>query len=326
MNMKGGGIMRIRFGYVAIAMNLPKVTSSSSVTYKYYNSILRKEEKLNKLKSVTLSNFEDLKKILTYNIKNDIHFYRLTSKLFPLATHPNVKWDYSTIFSVEMKKIGELINKSNMRVSTHPDQFNVLNSDKEEVYQNTLINLEHHYEIFKHMQLKNPKMVIHVGSAKGGKLHSVKRLVDRFITIPKHIRELILFENDDKLYTAAETLYICKKLEVPMVLDLHHYICNRDGEDIEELLPEIFKTWEKEVLPPKIHVSSPRDYPLDRKHSDYVNPNIVINFIEKSKKIDCDFDIMIEAKHKDVAMFKLVSQIKKKRSEWKWIDKTTLEI
>ena len=55
--------MRVRFGYVAIAMRLDKVTSSSPVTYKKYSSIESERERLSLLKRVTQSNLIDLIKI-----------------------------------------------------------------------------------------------------------------------------------------------------------------------------------------------------------------------------------------------------------------------
>ena len=71
--------MKIRLGYVAISNALgKKVTSSSNVTYKTYSKITSEEKKIEKLKSITHSNFEGLEKILRYNIENDIHFYRIT--------------------------------------------------------------------------------------------------------------------------------------------------------------------------------------------------------------------------------------------------------
>lgn len=89
--------MRVRLGYVAIALNLDKVTSSSTVTYSRYSKINSEEEKLKKLKEVTYSNLEALEKILKYNIDHNIHFYRITSNLIPLATHPDVMWDLKSI-------------------------------------------------------------------------------------------------------------------------------------------------------------------------------------------------------------------------------------
>ena len=80
--------MKIRLGYACIT-NALDVTSSSIMTYKHYKNLgnLKGQEKLDK---IIKSNFEALKEILKYNIKNEIHFYRMTSNLIPLATHPNV--------------------------------------------------------------------------------------------------------------------------------------------------------------------------------------------------------------------------------------------
>ncbi|CEH33719.1 UV-endonuclease UvdE [Romboutsia lituseburensis] len=99
--------MRVRLGYVAIALNLEKVTSSSTLTFARYSK-LKEEEKLKKLKDVTYSNIEALEQILNYNIKNNIHFYRITSNLIPLATHPEVLWDYRKYFKGDFEYIGKL--------------------------------------------------------------------------------------------------------------------------------------------------------------------------------------------------------------------------
>ena len=40
-----------------------------------------------------------------------------------------------------------------------------------------------------------------------------------------------------------------------------------------------------------------------RSHNDYINPETFISFIEKVKVYNYDFDIMIEAKKKDQALF-----------------------
>ena len=92
--------MKIRLGYVAISMKLgKKVTSSSSVTFKNYTRLNSEEERINKLKKVALSNLNDLEKILNYNVENSIHFYRITSALIPLVTHPEVGyWGHRQIF------------------------------------------------------------------------------------------------------------------------------------------------------------------------------------------------------------------------------------
>ncbi|NLZ48138.1 MAG: UV damage endonuclease UvsE, partial [Clostridiales bacterium] len=71
--------MRVRLGYVAIALNLPKTTSSSNVTYTLFKKLPTEEKQLEKLKTTTLNNLNNLYKILNYNAEQKIHFYRITS-------------------------------------------------------------------------------------------------------------------------------------------------------------------------------------------------------------------------------------------------------
>lgn len=317
--------MRIRLGYVAISLGLKNVTSSSTVTYTYYQKLRAKEKQINKLKKTTLSNFHDLKKILEYNVKNEIHFYRITSNLIPLSTHPEVNWDYFDIFDVELKSVGNIINKYNMRVDTHPDQFNVINSINKEVVENTIRNLLFHTNFFKKLNYPLGKMVLHVGSGAGGKDKAINRFIENFKLFPEEIRTKLLLENDDKTFTAKDTLYLCQKLNIPMVLDVHHHVCNNNGEVLSDFIDDIFNTWKKETLPPKIHFSSPKEGKYDRRHADYINEEDFIIFIEICKKYNKDFDIMIEAKKKDFALFKLVNSIKKLRN-WEWLDSTSFKL
>lgn len=317
--------MKVRLGYVAIALGLPKVTSSSTITYSFYRK-LTTEQKINKLKEVTFSNISDLKKILNYNIANHIHFYRLTSALIPLATHPEVSWDYKTYFALEFKLLGEILRGNTMRVDTHPDQFNVVNSLDEQVVENTKRNLKHHLSLFDLMSYSLGKMVIHVGSAAGGKEAASKRFLCNFLKFPEEITSKLMLENDDKTFTAKETLRLCQQLDIPMVLDVHHHQCNNEGESINKLLPDIFSTWKGGFFPPKIHFSSPKDKPQDRKHADFIDANAFVDFIEICKPFAQDIDIMLEAKMKDIALFRLVKAVKALRKDWKWIDSTTFEV
>lgn len=318
--------MIIRLGYVAIALNLGKVTSSSTLTYTRYLK-LNKEDRLKKLKEVTYSNIEALEKILRYNIDNSIHFYRMTSNFIPLATHPDVMWDYLKYFKKDLEYIGKLIKDNNLRVDTHPDQFNVINSDRESVVENTLRTLNMQVDLFEAMNYEQGKLVIHIGGAKGGKDIALDRFINNLKNFPKRITDRLILENDDKTFNAKEVLQICEKTNLPMVFDIHHHNCNNCEEDIKSLLPQIFKTWEDEELVPKIHFSSPREFEKDRKHADYIDANRFLEFIYKAKEsVNKDFDIMIEAKKKDIALNILVKDLKKLTKDIKFIDSATLEI
>ena len=320
--------MIVRLGYVAVSMRLgKKITSSSTVTFANYSKIINDKNKLEKLKSITLSNLNDLEKILKYNIENNIHFYRITSALIPLVTHPEVGyWGHREIFKKDFEYIGKIIREHNMRVDTHPDQFNVLNSTNDEIVNNTINNLMRQVEWFQDLNYPNGKMVLHVGGSAGGKQAGIERFIANFNKSPKEITSKLIIENDDKTYTANEVLDLCKILDIPMVLDVHHHNCNNNGENIEALLKDIFNTWVKESLPPKIHFSTPRENEKDRKHADYINANDFVGFLEKAKKIDIDIDVMLECKQKDEALYLLAEDIKKIRPQYKWIDNSSFEI
>ena len=102
----------------------------------------------------------------------------MTSNFIPLATHSDVMWDYLKYFKKDLEYIGKLIKDNNLRVDAHPDQFNVINSDKESVVENTLRTLNMQVDLFEAMNYEDGKMVIHIGGAKGGKdLASVKSTI-----------------------------------------------------------------------------------------------------------------------------------------------------
>ncbi len=313
--------MIIRLGYVAISKALDNITTSSTITYTNYKNIENKDEKLD---NIIKSNLIDLEKILNYNIKNNIHFYRLTSKLIPLSTHKDVDFEYINRYKKYYKNIAELIKKSKMRVDVHPDQFCVLNSTNSEIVNNSINILKYHIEILEELEIDNPIIVLHVGSNVFGKEKSISRFINNFNKLPNNIKKSIAIENDDKIFNAEDVLNLCKRLNVPMVLDYHHHICN-PCFGIENLFKDIFNTWKN--IRPKIHFSSPKNKTKKdfRSHHDYINSDDFINFIEKIRKYNIDLDIMIEAKAKDDALFRLVRELKYK-TNYKFLDDTSFKI
>ncbi|MBO5182807.1 MAG: UV DNA damage repair endonuclease UvsE [Bacilli bacterium] len=312
--------MIVRLGYVAISKTLDNVTSSSTITYTNFI----KNNDFRKLDNIIKSNFEDLTKILNYNIKNNIHFYRLTSKLIPLATHKGVEFEYINKYKNYYEEISKLIKESNMRVDVHPDQFCVLNSTNKDVFENTIEILKYHISVLKALKITNPIIVLHVGSSVFGKEKSITRFINNFKRLPKEIQNAIALENDDKIYNADDVLAICKKLNIPFVLDYHHEICN-PCINIDNILSDILNTWKG--INPKMHFSSPKNRTKKdfRSHNDFIFSDDFILFLEKIKKYNTDIDIMLEAKEKDNALFKLVRELKYK-TNYKFIDETSFEV
>ena len=311
--------MKVRLGYVALSKALDDVTTSSTITYTNY---INKNYNTSKLLEITKNNLDSLYKIIKYNVKNNFHFYRLTSKLVPLATHDKVNFDYITPFLDKYKKISKLINDNNIRVDTHPDQYAVLNSMDSKIVKNTVEILEYHYKIMDALGIKDKIIILHVGSSACGKKASITRFINNFNKLPDHIKKCITVENDDKVYNIKDVLELCHKINVPMVLDYHHFICNNEKEDINDYLKEIINTWDGKL--PKMHFSSPKSKLKKefRSHSDYINKECFIEFINILKKQDKDIDIMLEAKAKDDAISRLVRCLKYE-TNYKFVNETT---
>lgn len=314
--------MKIRLGYVAISLTV-NVTSSKTITYTNYQK-LNEREKISKIDNIINQNFENLKNILTYNFKNEIHFYRLGPNIIPLATHPNIDIDYVKPYEKNWRQIGYLIKLYNIRVDTHPDHFCVLNSPKKEVINQSIKILNYHKNIFNAMKI-NGKTILHVGGTYGDKNKSIIKFIDNFKKLDKDIQKMIILENDDKTYNIKDTLYICETLNIPMVLDYHHYKCNNEGEKLEEYLPKIIDTWKNEKLNPKMHFSSPKNKRNIKAHSNYINSDDFIEFLNIIKSLNKDIDIMLECKNKDEALFKLTREIKTK-TNFTFVNQTTIKI
>jgi UV DNA damage endonuclease len=294
--------MKIRLGYACLPVSINE-TSSSMLAYTYFKRL--GSNGYNKLNEIILSNFKSLKEILKYNISNEIYVFRITSNLFPLATHPHVSLDLKK-YQSNLEEIGNIINQNNIRVSLHLDPYYVLNSIRDDVVSSTINILTFYQNMFKYMNV-DYKIVTHVGGKTGGKKQGMKRFINHFSLLNDEIKKHIILENDDKVYNIRNVLSVCKKINIPFVLDYHHFMCNKNNEKIEDYLDKIFDTWD---TIPKIHFSSPKSKKEKRAHHDYIDVNMFVKFLDKVKKINKDIDIMIEAKAKDEALFRLVRQLK----------------
>ena len=306
--------MNIRLGYACISKTLD-ITSSHTITYTNYEKTRNKEEKLIEITNKNLNNLEE---ILKYNIKNNIHFYRISSKIIPLATHPNIKINLLNIFKEKLEHIGNIIKENNLRVDIHLDEYCVLNSTNPNIANSTINRIKFYKNMLKTMNIES-YMILHIGSSAFGIEKSITRFINNFKKLDEESKNMIILENDDKVFKIEDVLKICKTLNIPMVLDHHHYKCNR-VEPLEQHIKEIIKTWKGKT--PKMHISSKKNNKEFRSHHDYIDINDFIELTNISKKENTDIDIMIEAKQKDMALFKLIRELKYK--DYKLIDETTI--
>ncbi|MEB3053466.1 UV DNA damage repair endonuclease UvsE [Bacillus pseudomycoides] len=301
--------MIMRFGYVSHAVALWDCSPAKTMTFTTWKK-LGKQEREEKLYNITMQNLMHTLRILHYNIAHEIPLYRLSSSIVPLATHPEVDFDYIDIFTPFWRKMGKLIREHNLRVSFHPNQFTLFTSEKPHITDNAVLDMTYHYNVLDAMGLADSSYInIHIGGAYGNKEKALLRFHENLKKLPPHIKQQMTLENDDKTYTASETLAVCKLERIPFIFDYHHHMANLCDEPLEALLPAIFKTWDHTNTIPKVHISSPKSEKEFRSHANYIDATFIKPFLHIMRELNQDFDIMIESKQKDLALFQFVDEL-----------------
>ncbi|MFC5602765.1 UV DNA damage repair endonuclease UvsE [Sporosarcina koreensis] len=302
----------VRLGYVAMSMELKNASPSKTMTYAQFQKQEDREAAIRKLERIAMENLEHTHRLLKHNLFNEIHFYRFSSRLVPLATHDELSgWDYMQPLKKKFREIGNFVREHTMRVDFHPDHFVVLNSLKRDVLINSVKNLKMHYLFLRGMKI-DPihRCVLHVGGNYKDTEQSLERFVTNWSDVPLPIQQMIMLENDDTSFTLEDTLYLCEKLGIPLVFDYHHHLAFHRNENWEDDWDRVVGTWKTSPLPIKMHISSPKSEEKFRHHADYVDVDMFFRFLNEIKGSVPHIDCMIEAKRKDDALFSLVEKIK----------------
>jgi UV DNA damage endonuclease len=305
----------IRLGYVAMSMKLQNASPSKTMTFAQFQKIEDREAAIRKLERIALLNLQNTLRILKHNAASDIHFYRLTSRLIPLANHEDLlEWNYMKPLKGQLREIGDYAKKHKIRVDFHPDHFVLINSMQKHILKNSINTLKLHYLLLKAMGI-NPahRCVMHVGGNYKETENSLERFVENWMEIPRPIQQMIMLENDDTSFTLEDTLYLCEKLDIPLVFDYHHHLAHHQNENWENHWNRVVDTWRHSSLPIKMHISSPKSDKTFRHHSDYVDIDMFFNFLSIIKGSIPQLDCMIEAKMKDEALFKLMDDVKTRK-------------
>jgi UV DNA damage endonuclease len=315
--------MIVRLGYVAMSTLVKNASPSKTMTVTNFSKLDDREAAIRKLERIGAENLHNTLRLLRHNRAYDIKVYRLSSKLIPLIGHDMLgDWDPIANLAAEFEELGSYAVQNEMRISFHPEHFTVLSTPRQEVLDKSIADLERHTAMLNAMGLgQEAKCNIHVGGSYGDKAKAGERFVTHFKRLRPEIQSRITLENDDKTFTALETLVIAEQVGIPMVLDIHHHQVNHEGENIQELWSRIRKTWrhatstdltenEAAALPPKIHVSSPKSEKDPRSHADYVQAKPLLAFLRSITAETPNLDIMLEAKMKDQALLRLMEDCK----------------
>lgn len=122
-----------------------------------------KVSKIYRLEKIARTNLKNTIRLLWHNIAEGIKLYRFSSQLIPLANHPEGQiWDYTEILKEQLQKIGNIVKKHNLKVSSHPGQYTVINTNNADKFKNAVRDLVYHDQVLTAMGLdQNTVMVTH---------------------------------------------------------------------------------------------------------------------------------------------------------------------
>ena len=269
-----------------------------------------KEKGIDVLKEKILQNLSDTIKLIEWNENNGIRVFRLSSELFPHKTNPKVE-DYTYDFAMQaMKMIGDKAKEYGHRLTFHPGQYNVVGTPNIDTFNQTCMDLKYHADVLDYMGMdQNSVMVVHGGGVYGDKKKTIERWIKQFHMLPENVKKRLVLENCEKCFSIKDCLYIAEIINIPVVFDTHHYECynllhkEEYIEPPEYFMSRILNTWTKRNIKPKFHISEQGSGRIGH-HSDYVE-TIPTYLLDIPKKYKIHIDIMIEAKMKELAIFKL---------------------
>jgi UV DNA damage endonuclease len=270
-----------------------------------------------------------LEAILRYAAAHDIDMYRMPTGLAPYASHPDLTQfrDQPARFAQRLAAVGALAHELDIRLSSHPGQYTVLNSEDARVQALAVEELEVQAELFDHMGLGDEAVVVlHVGGAAGGHAAALDRFCAGFAMLSEAARARLVIENDDRTFGLRDVLALSERVGRPVVWDVLHHHCN-DPDRIpdREALQLALATWPAGVTP-KMHYSTPKTaleeqvkkvgrrverrlvLPQLRAHADMIDPIGFEHFVTETTA-GLDVDVMLEAKGKDLALLALRDQL-----------------
>jgi UV DNA damage endonuclease len=273
-----------------------------TMTYKRFSQLPR-EQALRELSSRILNNMDVTYHAIKYCADNG-HTYRLSSDLFPLITYDkaNVSLqdlpDYNLILD-QFNKIKSLIQSTNVRVSCHPSEFNVLASDNQNAIDKTIKELNFYGWFMTQIGCPlnyNSPMNMHIHNSKGDLNSIVKKFMSNFDKLSEDVKTRLVIENDDK-----DSCWSIKKLmrhfhsvtAIPITFDYLHHKCHPDGLTEKQAFELAYSTWN---TTPLFHYSeSIEGHKNPRKHADYATR------IPDSYGLNVDVDFELKMKEKSFA-------------------------
>ncbi len=283
----------MRLGYPCVSLLLDRTTN--------HDCTLRTAGP-ERLRALIAQNLADLRAILEHNLAHGWLMFRIGSSVIPFASHPVNTLDWQNEFGAELAAIGAFARQHGMRLSFHPGQYTVLNAPDPAIVERAKAEIAYSAAFLDALSMDaSCKIVIHLGGAYGDRDAARARFVDTVNRLDESSRRRLVIENDERLWTPADALWVSERTALPVVFDSLHYQANPGPGELDELLARIFATWGPADGPPKVHFSSQAAGGRSGHHADYADPAEFQAWVERWSRFG-DFDLMLEAKAKDRAL------------------------
>ncbi|PHH73736.1 hypothetical protein CDD80_3614 [Ophiocordyceps camponoti-rufipedis] len=268
------------------------------------------------VQSLGVANAADIPKMLRWNDRYGIKFMRLSSEMFPFASHKEHGYKLAPFASDVLAEAGRVAAELGHRLTTHPGQYTQIGSPRPEVVTAAVRDLEYHNELLSLLKLpeqqdRDAVMILHMGGMFGDKGATLDRFRQEYARLSDGVKRRLVLENDDVVWNVHDLLPICEELNIPLVLDFHHHnivfdpVMREGTQDIIGLFDRIKATWTRKGIRQKMHYSESTAAAVTsrdrRKHSARV---------KTLPPCASDMDLMIEAKDKEQAVFELMRTFK----------------
>lgn len=293
--------MLARLGFVASVLT---ENISTSRTCRLKNATPQR------MRELIRENLDALGHAVDFLERHQILLYRITSNLIPFASHPVNELRWWDEFAEDFMVLGRRFRALDIRVSTHPGQFTVLNSPTPRIVEAAIAELDYHARLLDAFETgPSAKIIVHVGGLyAASESVAMERFCEGASKLSERVRRRLVVENDDRLFDAEEVLLVARQLRVPVVFDWLHHHANPCRAPLSEVLPAIFETWRPEDGKPKLHLSSQAAGAPRGAHADFIDPADALACFATLPPHP--FDCMLEAKEKDRALLKLRSALR----------------
>jgi UV DNA damage endonuclease len=273
-----------------------------TMTFKRFSSLPRNEA-LSILGDRILNNLEVTNETIKFCHDHDM-VYRVSSDIFPLITYDEANVSLEDLpnhdlIQDEFDNIAQTIIETNVRVSSHPSEFNSLSSLTERVVEKTITELNFYSSFFDRIGLPASTLApmnLHVHNNNGTREEISCRFYENFRKLDENCQARLTIENDDKLncWSVKELVDIFHPItRIPICFDYLHHKCHPNNLQEQDAINMCWETWQTRPL---FHYSESREGNNPRAHAEYAFNEI--------NTYGLDFDLDFELKGKCLAIDK----------------------